>query len=249
MEEIGADFVATGEIAGQRPNSQKIHQLTLITRDSGLGGKLLRPLSARVLPKTDMEIEGTIDREQMRAFSGRGRTKLSAYARQEYGIKNIPQPSSGCVLCENSFSPRVRDMLKHKELPTLWDARLTPWGRRLRIDENAYVVVARRLEDCEKLDELFASPERSRCVLIFPENFNGASALLVTDEAPDFGDENPTISERLKGYVEISGSLALRFSNPARYNASPDGPMAKLFLGQTSTLISLHENHAGVRVP
>ncbi|MBR0224486.1 MAG: hypothetical protein IJL92_00365 [Thermoguttaceae bacterium] len=249
MEEIGADFVATGEIAGQRPNSQKIHQLTLITRDSGLGGKLLRPLSARVLPKTDMEIEGTIDREQMRAFSGRGRTKLSAYARQEYGIKNIPQPSSGCVLCENSFSPRVRDMLKHKELPTLWDARLTPWGRRLRIDENAYVVVARRSEDCEKLDELFASPERSRCVLIFPENFNGASALLVTDEAPDFGDENPTISERLKGYVEISGSLALRFSNPARYNASPDGPMAKLFLGQTSTLISLHENHAVDEIP
>ena len=71
----------------------------------------------------------------------------------------------------------------------------------------------------------------------------------MTDEAPDFGDENPTISERLKGYVEISGSLALRFSNPARYNASPDGPMAKLFLGQTSTLISLHENHAVDEIP
>ena len=249
MEEIGADFVATGEIAGQRPNSQKIHQLTLITRESGLGGKLLRPLSARVLPKTEMEIEGTIDREHMRAFSGRGRVKLAGYARQEFGVKSIPQPSSGCVLCENSFAPRVRDMLKHKEQPTLWDAQALPCGRRLRLDENAYVVVARRAEDCDRLDELFASPKRSRCVLIFPKNYNGASALLVTDEAPDFDDETPTMTEQLERYVETAGALALRFSNPARYNASPEGPVATLFWGNTSRPLALHEDPAVESIP
>lgn len=242
MKRLGADFVATGEIAGQRPNSQKIHQLTLISRESGLDGKLLRPLSARILPKTEMEASGAIDREKMRSFSGRSRVQLSAYARREFGIKSIPQPSSGCSLCENSFSPRVRDMLKHKENPTLWDASLTRCGRRLRLDEAAFVVVARRSEDCDMLDKLFASPERSRCVLIFPENYNGASALLATDEAPEFDDAEPDVSERLRGYIATAGSLALRFSNPTRYNASPEGPRAKLFLGKTSRLIELRED-------
>ena len=243
MEERGAEFVATGEIAGQRPNSQKIHQLTLISRESGLNGKLVRPLSARILPKTEPELDGRLDRERLRAFSGRGRTKLAAYARSEFGIRQIPQPSSGCVLCENSFSPRVRDMLKHKELPTLWDAKALPCGRRLRLDPNAYVVVGRRAEDCDALDELFASPKRSRCVLIYPDNYNGASALLVTDEAPEFGDENPTISEKLQQYIETAGSLALRFSNPDRYRvAQPNGPQARLFLGATKRIIPLKEN-------
>ena len=242
MSEIGADFVATGEVAGQRPNSQKIHQLTLISRESGLEGKLVRPLSARLLPKTEFELSGDLDREKLRAFSGRSRVKLAAYARQEFGVKRIPQPSTGCTLCENSFAPRVRDMLKYKPNPTVWDARVLPWGRKLRLDPDAYVVVARRKEDCDALGELFASPKRSRCVLIFPENYNGPSALLVTDEAPEFGDANPTISERLQAYVDTAGSLALRFSNTDRIRALEDGPQAKLFIGAETRLIRLREN-------
>ncbi len=250
MEEIGADFVATGEIAGQRPNSQKIHQLTLISRDSGLNGKLLRPLSARILPKTDMEIEGKIDRENMRAFSGRSRVKLAAYARNEFGVKTIPQPSSGCVLCENSFSPRVRDMLKHKDIPTLWDANVLPFGRRLRIDENAYVVVGRRALDCDKLDELFARPDRSRCVLLFPHNYNGASVLLVTDEAPAFDEENPAISEKLQYYIDKAAALALRFSNAERYRAAePNGPEARVFLGKSMQIMPMREDASVEEIP
>ena len=243
MEERGADFVATGEVAGQRPNSQKIHQLTLISRESGLNGKLVRPLSARILPKTEPELAGLLDREQLRAFSGRSRAKLSAYARQEFGINRIPQPSSGCVLCENSFAPRVRDLLKHKVQPTVWDARLIAYGRSLRIAPDALVVVARRREDCDALDALFASPKRSRSALVYPKNYNGASALLMTDEAPEFGDENPTISPKLEQYLETAGSLALRFSNPERYRvAQPDGPEAKIFLGATTLTRKLREN-------
>ena len=115
-------------------------------------------------------------------------------------------------------------------------------GRRLRIDENAYCVVGRRLTDCDALDALFASSERSRCVLLYPENYMGASVLLVTNEAPDFGDENPTISPKLEEYVQTAGSLALRFSNPDKYRQAPDGPISKLFIGATSRLIKIREN-------
>ena len=250
MEEIGADFVATGEIAGQRPNSQKVHQLTLLNRDSGLGGKLLRPLSAKILPKTDMEVEGAIDREKMRSFSGRSRVKLAAYARQAFGVKHIPQPSSGCVLCENSYSPRVRDMLKYKEQPTLWDAKALPCGRRLRIDENAYVVVARRASECDALDELYAREDRSRCALLFPGNYNGASVLLVTDEAPEFGDPAPVLSDQFMSYARMAGAIGLRFSNPDKYrNAQPDGPFVKLYAGATCQQLAICEDPAAEAIP
>lgn len=249
MEEIGADFVATGEISGQRPNSQKIHQLMLISRESGLGGKLVRPLSAKVLNPTEPEKDGSLDREKLRSFTGRGRGKLVWLARKDYDIKTIPQPSTGCVLCENSYSPRVRDMLKHKAAPTVWDARLVAAGRRLRLDENAYCVVGRNGKDCDALDAAYASPKRSRCVLLYPGNYMGASVLLVTDEAPEFGDEKPKISPKLAEYIKTAGSLALRFANPAKYREPAEGPTARLHLGATVQEIALAEDPAVDAIP
>lgn len=248
MEEIGADFVATGEISGQRPNSQKMHQLALISRESGLEGKLLRPLCAKVLNPTDVELDGSIDREKLRSFTGRSRGSLVRLAREKYGIKRIPQPSTGCVLCENSFAPRIWDLLKHKKNPTVWDAKLLFCGRRLRLDENAYCVVGRKSADCDALDEAFASPKRSRCVLLYPGNYMGASVLLVTDEAPEFGDENAEISPKLAEYVETAGSLALRFANPAKYRAT-GGPTTLLKFGALEREIPIFENPAVDEIP
>ncbi len=56
-KEIGADFLFTGEVFGERPKSQHSPALSLIEQDSGLKGKLLRPLSAKLLPETVAEKE------------------------------------------------------------------------------------------------------------------------------------------------------------------------------------------------
>ena len=45
LEEIGAGFVVTGEVLGQRPMSQRRRPLDLIEAESGLGGLLLPPPS------------------------------------------------------------------------------------------------------------------------------------------------------------------------------------------------------------
>ena len=50
-KEIGADFLFTGEVLGERPKSQHAPALHIIEEDSGLKGKLLRPLSAKLLPR------------------------------------------------------------------------------------------------------------------------------------------------------------------------------------------------------
>lgn len=62
MKESGADFVVSGEVVGQRPMSQLKHTLRHIEKESGIEGRLLRPLSAHILPPTRMEEEGLIDR-------------------------------------------------------------------------------------------------------------------------------------------------------------------------------------------
>ena len=77
----------------------------------------------------------------------------------------------------------------------------------------------------------------------------GASVLLVTDEAPEFGDENPEISPKMAEYIETAGSLALRFANPEKYREPAQGPTARLHVGAVVREISLVENPAVDAIP
>jgi tRNA U34 2-thiouridine synthase MnmA/TrmU len=52
MKKLKADFVATGEVLGERPMSQNRKALELIEKESSLKGYLLRPLSAKLLKET-----------------------------------------------------------------------------------------------------------------------------------------------------------------------------------------------------
>jgi tRNA-specific 2-thiouridylase len=74
-KKIGAQFIFTGEVLGQRPMSQHRGALNLIEREAGLQGKILRPLSAKLLPKTEAEVKGFVDKEALRDISGRSRKR------------------------------------------------------------------------------------------------------------------------------------------------------------------------------
>lgn len=226
MEELQADFVATGEVSGQRPNSQMMHQLNLITRESGLGKKLVRPLSAKVLPASEAEENGLIDRDRLFACTGRGRGGLIVLGRRRFGLEKIPQPSTGCLLSEKSFAPRVKDLLAHKSRPTPWDAKLLPIGRHFRIDPETKAVVARRRADCDALIALFADPARSRSFLLVPENFNGPATMIVKEEKID-EMENADFPD--SSLLELAGGLVLRFDKPEKLAHLTGKPTVNLF--------------------
>ena len=99
MEQTDAQFIVSGEVVGQRPMSQKRRDLNVISHHSELDDRLLRPLSAKLLPPTWPEREGLVDRQQLFDFSGRGRKGLIALAKR-FGFKEIPSPSTGCALTE-----------------------------------------------------------------------------------------------------------------------------------------------------
>ena len=54
-DEIGAEFLITGDVLGQRPKSQTMRALKTIEKESCLDGLILRPLSAHLLPETIAE--------------------------------------------------------------------------------------------------------------------------------------------------------------------------------------------------
>jgi tRNA U34 2-thiouridine synthase MnmA/TrmU len=68
MEEVGASFIVTGEVLGERPMSQRRDSMRLIEKEAGLDGFIVRPLSAKLLPASIPEREGWVDREKLLAF-------------------------------------------------------------------------------------------------------------------------------------------------------------------------------------
>ncbi|NPV13970.1 hypothetical protein HPY86_03445 [candidate division WOR-3 bacterium] len=141
MEEIGAQFVFTGEVLGERPMSQHLQALKLIERESGLQGRVLRPLSAKLLEPTIPEIEGWVDRQKLLAIQGRSRKPQIALA-AHYGIKDYPCPAGGCLLTDKNFAQRLKDAFAHNE-DSLRDMNLLKVGRHFRLPSGRKVVVGR----------------------------------------------------------------------------------------------------------
>ena len=166
MENIKASFLASGEVLGQRPMSQRLDTLHLIPREAGVRGLLLRPLCARHLPPTEAENNGLVDRERLLGISGRGRSEQLALAR-EFGLGVIPTPAGGCRLTERENARRYWLALSRKAqgaesaTPTARDFRLSATGRQYWRKAPAgwhWLCVGRNSRDNESLAAL-AAPE------------------------------------------------------------------------------------------
>jgi len=145
LEKYQASFVVTGEVLGQRPMSQHRRALSIIEQESGLEGLMVRPLSARLLAETIPEKQGWISRERLLSISGRSRRPQIALA-QALGIERYPNAAGGCLLTEEAFSRRFRDLLSHDEC-SLENTKLLTLGRHFRIGERTKLVVGR--DQCE----------------------------------------------------------------------------------------------------
>lgn len=138
-KEIGADFLFTGEVLGERPMSQHGPALKTIAKEAGLEGKLLRPLSAKLLAETEAEKKGLIDRKQLLSISGRGRKPQMELAKK-YDIKVYPSPAGGCLLTCEEYAKKLRDLFEHKKNVPLEDVDLLRIGRHFRVGKNKFIV-------------------------------------------------------------------------------------------------------------
>jgi len=201
LRETAADFLASGEVLGQRPMSQRREALQIIDRhlqDWGLEGRLLRPLSAKLLPPTLPESEGWIAREALKDFQGRNRKPQLALAR-ELGVEDYNTPAGGCLLTDRGFAGRLRDLLVCQPDLTIDDVLLLRTGRHHRLNAACKAVSSRCEEENRRLQELARPGDR----LFITAQRPGAIVLLRCRQP---GPENCETAER------IAAGLAVYFS-------------------------------------
>ncbi len=148
---INAKFIFTGEVLGERPMSQNKRALQLIEREAGLKGRLLRPLSAKLLPITEAE-KKWVDRNKLLGIGGRKRDKQMKLAKK-FKIKQYPSPSGGCLLTYKEYAKKIKDLLKNRKNITKADLELLKIGRHFRFKNNK-IIVGRNEKENKKLLEL-----------------------------------------------------------------------------------------------
>lgn len=195
MEEQGFDFIITGEVIGQRPMSQRRDTMPVIARESGANDRLLRPLSAQLLPPTLPEREGWVDRERLFDFSGRTRKPQMELA-EHYGLRDYAQPAGGCCFLTNQqYAAKLTDLwqMRGRREYELDDIMLLKVGRHLRPRPHFKVIIGR-----EEGENNFLEGYRNRFIAFRTVSHSGPLALL--DGDPDEDD------------LELAAQLVARFS-------------------------------------
>jgi tRNA U34 2-thiouridine synthase MnmA/TrmU len=219
MDEIGAEFIISGEVLGQRPMSQHGPALRTIEKESGLVGKIVRPLSAALLPETDPEKNGLIKRENLGMIKGRTR-KMQLDMAKKYGIENPPNAGGGCLLTDPTFGLRAKDLFAHTETPTINDIDLLKIGRHFRFDEQTKFIVGRNKDENEMIKAIALPGD----ILLQARDHMGPISILR--------------GKNVYAHVKFASSITLRYSD------APKGEQAVVVVNKDNTKEEVITEHA-----
>ena len=174
-------FLFSGEVVGQRPKSQNKNSLRYVEKNSGFEGLILRPLSAKLLPMTEMEKKGLVNRENLMDISGRSR-KTQFQLAKDFKIKEYPAPAGGCLLTDKIFSARLKDLMEVQVIFDTHELHLLKYGRHFRLDAKTKVIVGRSQQDNELLMEYY---QGHRDVLLKHSTLPGPDVVLTGNASPE----------------------------------------------------------------
>lgn len=174
LEKLGADFVISGEVVGQRPKSQRreaLDQVRSVVRSFGeserfahlvdpngdgrakpkrLDELILRPMSAKLLEESYPERVGWVDRERLLDVQGRGRSRQLEMIKN-YGWKYYEKPGGGCLLTDTSVAEKIKDLSSHRGM-VFEDIELVKVGRYMVLPDGGRCVISRNEEENAKLE-------------------------------------------------------------------------------------------------
>jgi tRNA U34 2-thiouridine synthase MnmA/TrmU len=167
MREIGASFIITGEVLGQRPMSQNRSALEAVDKLSGRRGLIVRPLSGKLLPPTVPEMEGWIERDALLDIKGRSRLRQMELAEQ-FHLDNYPSPAGGCLLTMENFSRRLKLLFQIKPDVPARQTELLKYGRLFTLEARALLAIGRKHSENEALLSIADESDYLLKVLDYP---------------------------------------------------------------------------------
>ncbi|HDZ01538.1 MAG TPA: DUF814 domain-containing protein [Nitrospirae bacterium] len=194
MNLLGADFLITGEVLGQRPMSQRKDCFPMIDKAAEVKGLVVRPLSGKLLPVTVPEEKSLIKRDLMYGFNGRTRKPQMALA-EEFGLTEYPAPAGGCLLTDPIYSFRLKDLLMHNKETEYKDINFLRVGRHFRFSPDCKIVVGRNEDENNIIRSLADSDD---CILEV-EGFGSPATVI-----PGIADDES---------IAVAASLCARYSD------------------------------------
>ena len=178
MDDVGASFLISGEVLGQRPMSQNADALAKVLDLSNCDGLLLRPLSAKKLTPTIAEEKGWVDREKLEGISGRSRDRQLELVK-EFNLKDYESPGGGCLLTDENFTKKMHDFIAYDTLEVR-DIPVLKYGRHLRLEEGAKLVVGRNKDE----NAFMQAIENEKFLHVKTVGIPGPHALLSSSASP-----------------------------------------------------------------
>lgn len=145
------DYVITGEIVGR--GGLQAPQLAALDRELGLVGRVLRPLSGRLLPSTLAEERGDWPPRLMFDLTSPHRKRLELLARS-LGVSPGVEAEERCHLANPVYVARLR-LLLARESPTVNTLRLLTFRHFFHLPPDLKVVVALDQREQALLQTLF----------------------------------------------------------------------------------------------
>ncbi|TFG25779.1 MAG: DUF814 domain-containing protein [Promethearchaeota archaeon] len=211
-EEIDADFIITGEVLDQRPKSQNLKALKIVEEESGLIGKIVRPLSAKLLEPTIYEERGLIDRSKLLGIRGRSR-KIQLDLARKYNLLNEYYACGGCLLTDVNFSRRMRDFLRYKKKPKMEDIPILKLGRHFRY-KNSKIIVGRN----EIENNILQASLKDTDIIMEAKETVGPITVIRGDLNDDIINFAAKLTLNYSDEKKSSGKILYRYSNSNKNN-------------------------------
>ncbi|MCL1888291.1 MAG: asparagine synthase-related protein [Kiritimatiellaeota bacterium] len=227
MQRLGFDFIATGEVLGQRPMSQNKQALGIVGRGSQFEDVLVRPLSAQLLAPAKPERDGLLDRAKLLALNGRSRKPQIELAKQ-FGLTFFPAPAGGCLLTEKGYSRRLAAIQQKFGLQRRL-VKLLRVGRCFRLPEGALCLAGRDERDNEHLrksvdfqagDILLRSVNVPGPTLLIPCAASGADLADAVRLCAAYSDPRNSPGDLIVKHATVAGETLHTLAPP------PRGPFA-----------------------
>jgi len=200
MQQYEVDFLISGEVLGQRPMSQRKDALNSVSKLSNIKDLIVRPLSQKLLADTLPIREEWIDKEKMLDIQGRSRKRQMEMA-NDWGIKTFQTPAGGCLLTDESFSSRLRDLIEHDMLELNF-IEFLKIGRHFRMNDEVKVIISRK----EKENEMISNLAKNEFILK-THNIPGPLGVINSKR-------NPNEEE-----ISLAASILLRYNNKVQNRA------------------------------